>query len=69
MGERIERHCVRCGEIFPAQRISARFCGGRCLQQAYLDRHRPPAPPGFGGVLSWADFERLIWRPTPPAHG
>ena len=53
MGERIERHCVRCGEIFPAQRISARFCGGRCLQQAYLDRHRPPAPPGFGGVLSW----------------
>jgi hypothetical protein len=41
---RLERRCLRCGEAFSAQRISARYCSNRHRQTAYLDRHRPPAP-------------------------
>jgi hypothetical protein len=60
---RLERRCLRCGEAFSAQRITARYCSNACRQMAYLNRH---APPGGGGPLTWADFEAILWRPTPP---
>jgi hypothetical protein len=63
---RLERLCLRCGAAFLAQRNLARYCSNACRQMAYLNRHRTPAPPGVGGPLSLADFEQLIWRPTPP---
>jgi hypothetical protein len=60
---RLERRCLRCGEAFSAQRITARYCSNACRQMAYLNRH---APPGVGGPLTWPDFEAILWRPTPP---
>jgi hypothetical protein len=57
--------CLRCAEVFAAERISAKYCSNKCRQMAYLKRHAPPRPPGVGGPLTWADLEQIIWRPTP----
>jgi len=46
MERRLEVRCARCGEVFLAQRITARYCSNACKQLAYLARH---APPGVGG--------------------
>jgi hypothetical protein len=66
MGERrIEVRCARCGKAFAGQRITRRYCSNRCRQAAYLNRLHPPAPPGPASPLTWADFEAILWRPTP----
>jgi ribosomal protein S27AE len=66
MGERrIEVRCAQCGEVFLAQRISARFCAGKCRQLAYLRRRYPP---GETWPPSLPDIDRWIWRPTPPVR-
>jgi hypothetical protein len=63
MERRLKVPCARCGEVFLAQRITARYCSNACRQLAYLARHTPP---GVGGPLTLADLDQLIWRPTPP---
>jgi hypothetical protein len=62
---RLERRCLRCDKAFQAQRASARFCSNACRQLAYLRRRYPP---GEMGPLTWADIERMLWRPTPPVR-
>jgi hypothetical protein len=59
----LDRRCLRCDKGVRARRSSAKYCSNACRQMAYLNRH---APPGGGGPLTWADIERLLWRPTPP---
>jgi hypothetical protein len=58
--------CLRCAEVFAAERISAKYCSNKCRQHAYLKRQAPPPLPGVGGPLTWADIEAILWRPTPP---
>jgi hypothetical protein len=60
---RLERRCLRCGEAFSAQRITARYCSNACRQLAYLRRRHPP---GEMGPFTMADLEAILWRPTPP---
>jgi hypothetical protein len=60
---RLERRCLRCDEAFSARRITARYCANRCRQMAYLRRRHPP---GEMGPFTWADFEAILWRPSPP---
>ena len=60
---RLERRCLRCGEAFSAQRISARYCSNACRQLAYLRRRYPP---GEMGPLTMDEMIGMLWRPTPP---
>jgi hypothetical protein len=62
---RLERRCLRCGEAFSAQRITARYCSNACRQIAYLRRRHPP---GEMGPFTMADIDRLLWRPTRPVR-
>jgi hypothetical protein len=62
---RLERRCLRCGEAFSAQRVTAKYCGNVCRQLAYL-RRRYPA--GEIGPFTMADLEAILWRPTPPVR-
>jgi hypothetical protein len=64
MERQLDRHCLRCDKGFRARRSSAKYCSNACRQMAYLNRHAPSVPPG--GPLTWADFEAILWRPTPP---
>jgi hypothetical protein len=62
---RLERRCLRCGEAFSAQRITARYCSNACRQIDYLRRRHPP---GEMGPFTMADIDRLLWRPTRPVR-
>jgi hypothetical protein len=62
---RLERYCLRCGEAFSAQRVTAKYCGNVCRQLAYLRRRYPP---GEIGPFTMADLEAILWRPTPPVR-
>ena len=57
--------CAHCGQSFPAQLSTARYCSNKCRQAASRARRPRPAPPPCLTCYS-ARFAGLnIWPPAP----
>lgn len=64
--DQLKTCCEVCGERLFPRRVTGRYCGSACRQQAWRDRHDPPSSGDGLALLTWDDLGRLIWRPQPP---